>query len=512
MGYVGNIAQFIMDEAGFTFKRDDKLTFPTALVDGSKNINFFEGGISKRGGTTKTIASPNSTIGRGLYNFRLRNGNSFIVFGTAEGKIYHTNYSNVIATGTATSNYYNFCTFNNECYVADGSTVPKYWTGGGVFTAVTPATSWAAEQPFQLVPHSRGANARLWAVTTDSIWASKNNDGHDFSDAEVKQIPIYTEGGLVGAIDFGGQLIAYSKTKAYLVDDTDIDPDNWGYSESIWEGGGSHNRLVVQAGNNVYVWTDEGLVYTIQGIQGTGDYAASSVTRPAFVDRWIREKVTRANVYNFNASYDRTLRCINYFVQVAGSTNNTCLKYFIDRSPETAWIIEDNTSYNSGFNAAASCEVFVSSGVYKIYTQDYSGQIWAHEQTTNTDDSNAYLSRIKFKPFDFGNLQMYKHFKSGAIRCSSQSNFGLTIHVYVDGQRKNDIVLDVSGTGAVFDDPAATFDTAVFADGSQLVSVPFSLNYYGFQIQFEIENEVAGQDFFISEMLINFKNQGVRTA
>jgi hypothetical protein len=511
MGYVGATAQFVLEQAGFTFKRDDKLTFPTALVDGSRNINFHEGGVGKRGGTSHTIDSVIGTnpAGRGLYQFRLRNGNSFIVFATSDGKVYHTNYSNEIATGMSTSNYFHFSTFNNECYIADGATVPKYWTGSGSVSSVTPATSWASNgYPFQIIPHSRGSNARMWAITKDSAWASKNNDGHDFSDAEVKQIPVYTEGGLVGGIDFGGTIIVFSKTKSYLIDDSSTDTDQWGYVESIWEGGASHWRLIIQASNNVYVWTDEGLVYMVSGVQATGDYVSASITRPAFIDRWIRESVTRANVENFNVSYDRTLRCLNYFIQVGGSSNNTNLKYFIDKSPDNAWIIHDNLDYPSGMKGAASAEIRVSPGVYKIYTQDYSGQIWKHEQNTYSDNGNPYKASLKLKPFDFDNLQMYKHFRSAAVRASAISNFGLKVRPYIDGIRKDDINLSVTGTGAIFD--VAVFDMSVFASDS-FISVPFQLGYYGFDVQFEILNETAGEDFFMSLLFVNFKNLGVRT-
>ena len=511
MGYVGNVAQFVMETAGFTFKRDDKLTYPTALVDGTRNVNYHEGGIGKRGGTSTLLSTIVATnpAGRGIVNFRLQNGTTYIVFATSDGKVYHTNYSNEIATGMSTSNYFNFSTFNNELYICDGATVPKYWTGGGTVSSVTSATSWTTNgYPFQMIPHARGSNARQWAITKDSVWASKNNDGHNFSDAEVKQIPVYTDGGLVGGIDFGGTLIVFSKTKAYIIDDTDINPDNWGYSESIWEGGASSWRLITQAGNNVYVWTDEGLVYTIAGVQATGDYVASSVTRPAYIDRWIRENVIRANVQNFHVVYDRTLRCLNYFIQVGGSTNNTNLKYFIDRTPDNAWVVHDNQSYDSGFKAAASCEVLVSVGLYKIYTQNYVGQIWKHEQTTFSDNSNGYKASVKFKPFDFENLEMNKHFRSASLRVKSASNAGLTIRPYIDGTRKRDIEIDLVGSGSVFD--TAIFDTSVFAtDG--LVTDPFTLGYYGFDIQFEIFNETSGEDFFLSLLIVNFKNNGVFT-
>jgi hypothetical protein len=148
-----------------------------------------------------------------------------------------------------------------------------------------------------------------------------------------------------------------------------------------------------------------------------------------------------------------------------------------------------------------------ATGVYKIYTGDFSGRVWKHEQTNNNDNGNPYASRVKIKPINMGNPRTYKHFKRGSIRTSSLGNFTLTLRVYVDGVRKSDIALDLTGNGAVFG--TAKFGTAVFA-ANTIVPIKFDLNYYGYDIQFEIENAEEDQDYFLSEMLVDWKELNTR--
>lgn len=512
MGYRGQTARIPFDAAGFQHSRNQDLLIPTALVEPTKNINFHEGGIGKRGGNTKLFGSPitNSPAIRGLFDFRKRNGSQYLMFATLEGKVYWNTETNVIKTGMSTSNFFNFSSFNDEVYVCDGASVPQYWDGVAANTSsVTVPTSWTtnANYPFQMIPHGKGASSRVWAFTKDSAWASAHNNGHDFSDANVIQIPIPAEGGLVGGIDFGGVLIVFSKTKAYLIDDSDIDPDNWGYQEAIWEGGVAHWRLIIKAGNNVFLVTDEGNIYSLRGVQATGDYESVNLTRPAFIDRWIREKVSRSNIENFHAAYDRTLRAINFFFQVGGTQNNTNLKFFIDRPPEVAWVPHDNLEASSGFLGSCSAEVRVSVGDYRIYTGDFSGMIWKHEQTGRDDNGSGYESSVKLKALDMGNPRIFKHFSQGRIRTRAAGNYDLTVRVWIDGVRKPDISLSLAGTGATFD--TAMFDSSVFSEDS-LIPVSFEINDYGFDLQLEILNSETGEDFFLSELLLDYKEEAIR--
>lgn len=514
MSYRGQTARMPLDLAGFQFSRNTDLLIPTAIVEPTSNVNFHEGGLGKRGGTAQVLdaAITGTPQGRGLYQFVKENGQEFLMFATSSGKVYANTELGILKTGMSTSNYFHFATFDDEVYICDGATVPQVWDGVAANTSSITgvATDWATlGYPFQAIPHSRGSNRRLWYITKYAVFASENNDGQDASDANVIKIPIYTEGGLVGAVDFGGVLIAFSKTKAYLVDDSDSDTALWGYQEAIWDGGVAHWRLIVKAANNVFLMTEEGLIYSIRGVQATGDYESVPLTRPAHIDRWFAEKVDRSSVEKFHASYDRSQRAINFFVQVSGNNPNTDMKYFIDRPPEIAWIPHDNPDFASGYRASASAPVRVGTGDYKIYTQDFVGQIWKLEQASRSDNSNPYLGRFKTKPTDLNLPKTIKHFSKGYLRIKAAGNFELIVRIWIDGVRKSDVTLSLSGTGATFDDAYFDDPEAVFADDVILPS-RFDIDAYGEEIQIEVLNGESGEDFFASELLINFKPCGHR--
>lgn len=513
MGYAGQPYRFPFDLAGFQYNRNTDLLGETALVDGTKNVNFHEGGIGKRGGTSLYLASAlsgNPAI-RGLYDFRKQNGNSYRMFADAGGKVYHTAEANLLKSNMSLSNKFNFSVFDDEVYIADGATTPQVWDGSAAFTSNIAGipTDWTSTSiyPFQIVPHARGANARQWAITSDAVYASKNGDGDNFADAEVKKIPVYSESGLVGGYDFNGTLFVFSKTEPFIIDDTSADTAEWGYKKAIWEGGVAHWRLITKAGNNLYLMMDDGLIYSIRAVQSSGDYEQVAINKPAFIDRWIREKTSLNNIENFHSIYNRKLRCIDYFVQVSGSNTNTVLRYFIDRPPEIAWVIEDNTDNPSGYNASVSAEFKSSTGNYFVSTGDFSGKIWDLEQTTKSDNSLAYTASVKTRKINMGGSRVWKHFKSLGIRVSSAANADLTVRIWIDGVRKSDKEIEVAGSGAAFDE--AEFDTSVFSEDS-IVPYVKDLGYYGFDIQIEIVNDTSAQDFFLSEMLIDYKNIGIR--
>lgn len=501
-----------MNAAAFQFDRNTDLLKPTALIEGTRNVDFHEGGIGKRGGTSLYLGSAITAapVIHGVHDFRKRDGTHFFMFATSAGKIYQINESGVLKTGKSTSNFFHFSTFNDQAYICDGATVPVYWDGlAGTTTDVTAPSSWASlnSYPFQIVQHARGANARNWAITKEGVYASKNGDGKDFSDGQVKFIPVYADGGLVAGFDFNGTLFVWSKTRTYVIEDTSADTTLWGYSEAMWEGGVAHWRLICKAGNQLYLMTEEGTVYTLSGITATGEFAAASITRPSYIDRYIRENVTLTNIANYFMQYDRTRRCIIFGLQVTGSSNNTGLTYFIDRDPEVGWIAHDNLDFPSGYQAMCATEVRVSVGTYQIWAGDSVGQIWKLGQTVRSDNSNGYEAGIKTRALDMGNPRMWKHFGKGRLRTRAQGNYSLTIRIWIDGVRKPDVALSLSGSGAAFD--TASFDSAVFVAES-IIPVPFDIRAYGFDVQLQILNSNAGEDFFLSELLIDFENCGVR--
>ena len=427
--------------------------------------------------------------------------------------MYHDSYSNVLKTGLSTNNAISFVQTSNKVFFADGQSNPQYWDGSaGSSSNVTAPSSWSGNMPIQMVRHTRagsGAGDRLWAVTPDSLWASKLGDPTSFDDDDVVQIPIDSIGGLVGAYDLGGQLFAFSRTQTFLISDTDPTLTNWGYTNAIWEGGTASFRLIKLANNNIYFMTEDGLIYDLIGVLTTGGYNAVPLDRPAFVDKFIRDNVNLGNIENFHVSYDRKLRALKFFMQEGGSVNNIALTYFIDKPPTSAWIVHNNTNYTSGYNAACSCEVRVTPGNYQIWTMDYTGNIWGLEQTSRDDGGNPYPVIINTKAQDLQAPRNNKHWLGIALRGDFLGTANFTIYPTVEGTSLPSQQFTVSSNAAEFN--FATFNNSVFATDI-LTTSPVVLGLYGRDLQLQlVENEV-GVDFFLAELFYMVKPLGIKVA
>jgi len=506
-GYIGRTIQVPLHLAGLQHPRNTDLLGETALIDGTVNVDFHEFGLGKRGGSDILISGFTGEI-RGVYQFKLKSGTTYILVATSEGKVFHTSAANLLVSGMSTNNFFHFMTFNDETYFCDGASAPRYWSGGAA-VAVTPAATWssAVDWPFMLVSHSRGGTAgpRLWAICRGSVWASPQDGGHDFSSAV--QIPVYLPGGLKGAFEFNGTLFVYSETKMVMVDDTDIDENNWGYQDVIWDGGCANFRLSKKVANNMVFVTKEGHIFDLRGVQTTGDYEAQPISLPANISRWIREKVSLNNIENFHCAHDRKRRCLVFFFQVAGSVVNTGLTYFYDRPPAIAWVVHDNENYESGFRATCSAEAEISVGDYRIITGDNLGRIWVLGASNKDDNGNPYKAGFKTKRLNHNQPLLWKHFQKARINVAASGNFNLVIRWWVDGKRKTDINLSVSGSGAMFD--AAYFDSSVFAKES-IEPWRFKLGAFGYDIQFEVFNETTGEDFFAALLEADYESCGGR--
>jgi hypothetical protein len=511
MSYRGSTIRIPLEQAGFQFSRDTEQSTPAALVEPSRNTDYHERGIGKRGGTSWYLGAKitNNPIIRGIYNLRKQSGNRFVVFSDSQGKLYHTNASNVLRTGMSATNFPSFATFDDKVFITDGASIPHYWDGNAATTsAVIEPTDWASTgRPFQFINHAQGANLRLWAVERRGVWASKSGVPSNFSDAESEFIQVFSNGGLVGGFDFGGVLFVWDRTQGYIIDDTNVDPIYWGYHQVQWEGGLAHFRLAVKAGNDLFLMTEDGLIYSISGVQQTGDYTSQVLTRPAFIDRFIREKVSKGSINDFHAVYDRNKRAIRWYLQVGGSNVNTALIYFIDRPPEVAWSIHDNQSSPSGFDAACSTEIQTATGNFEIWTGDWSGMIWKTDQSERTDNDEAYRAVLRIKRLTFEQSDQWKHFRDIGIRVKSQGNYDLTVRNWVDGRRLTDSEFSLTGSGAVFDE--AIFDTSTFAV-DEIKATTIEIGAYGYDIQTEIENSEPSQDFFATELSYHVKPLGTR--
>lgn len=510
MSYRGATLRIPFDAAGFQHNRNEERMPPPILVDGSKNYDLHEGGISKRGGTTAVLSSALSgnPEGRGIFQFVRSDGQKFTLFSDSNGNLYSNSESNIIKSGMSPQNIYSFSVFANECYIADGNTVPQVFDGTSV-RSVTPATDWtlAGDYPFQMFPVSLGANQRMLAVTRDAVYLSANNDGDDFSDGSVVKIPIYARKGPVsGGVEWNGSPWVFTKTQSFRIDISASDTASWGYQEMQFSGGVAHWRLIVKAGNDVFLMNDSASIYSIRAVNSAGDYEQANLTRPAFIDRWIKEKVNLSAIERFHGAYDENQRSIIFFVQVSGTFVNTAIRFYLDRPVDRAWAIHNNPVSSSGYDAAASAQFEISPGVRRIRTISFAGQIYTLDQSTMSDDDVPYEFNVKFGKIFGENPRTTKHFRRGLLYALSNTDTTVTIRVWISGERKSDRTIQVGGTGATFG--SAMFDSSYFAR-AEISAIAFDLEHYGKDAQIELVENEAGTDLFLAGMDLLMEEIGV---
>lgn len=525
MGYSGETYSIPCSSGGLNHNNNVDMIPPEAMLDPSRNLNLNEGGRGKRGGTAhvnSTVISGTPQIW-GVSQFRLTNGNSFILNVTNDGKIYK-GYDVTLKTGLAINQLVSFETLNDIHYIVTGNSIPQTWDG--LASATSDITSMPSDwtsgnYPRQIIAHGRGVSERMWAIgcpnNLNRIYASANDDGQDFSDTNVITLDIKKRGlgfGLVGLTTYGDRLIAFGKNKAYIINDLDSDTANWGYEDAQWEGGVANFNLVIKTPTDIVCMTEDGEIYSVVAAQEYGDYQLASLTNPItsnpvqrpYIQRWIQDNIKLSEIDKFHGVYDPTLRAVFIFVMRNGQTQvDTALVYFVDRQAWEAWMIHDNQSSTSGYSASCSSVVRELAGSYKVYTGGYSGFVWKLDELAKSDNSNGYYAGFKTGKLHFGDVRVSKNYKRGWLVTQAFGSHNLSIDTWVDDVAMTRQTVSLSGTGGILD--SFTLDTDKLG-GNELINKAFTIGNVGKRIQFEVFNSTANQDFFVSQKMVDFRFLG----
>jgi hypothetical protein len=134
MGYAGKTLIVPCSEGGWNTNPNFD-TLPPTMMEDVTNINYHLGGRHTRGGTKKVYSSPISSSPRvmGVYQYVKKNGNSFIMSATADGKIY-SNYTTLLKAGLTANTVFTFETFDDKVYICNGEDMPQVWDGSTVAT------------------------------------------------------------------------------------------------------------------------------------------------------------------------------------------------------------------------------------------------------------------------------------------------------------------------------------------------------------------------------------------
>jgi len=346
-------------------------------------------------------------------------------------------------------------------------------------------TDWQSSWPKYFLKHGRGLHKRLWAygvVSYPNVLYASLNGLADFSDSNVTTVKILSDE-ITGAVDFGGNLIVFSRDKTYILDDAAISVSNWGYG-----GGAAHQKLIVKTPNDVAVMDESGNIFSIRASQQYGDYEIASLTKPHYIDKWIDENVDLERIEKFHGIYDPFLRAIKWFMVSYGhSSPDICLVYFIDYAMWTRHnflnIFETNIYH------LCSGLIKINDAVWKIYTGNSNGEIYSLESETLTDNDVYYRKYFKTPLISMNNSRMSKMFDRIILVIKPQGQEKLVVKVIVDDSDINDYQIVMSGR----------------SDFMQNVVMYSGVT--GLRLQLEISS-YDDNDFFISDIMIDYKQLG----
>jgi len=517
LAYTGK--SFVIDcsRGGFCGLRNIDAIPAEMMIEPSRNVNINVGVRKPRGGTSKLYPAAFSGAPHimGLYKFRLANATEFIMAATKDGKLYK-NATTTIKTGMSTSDYFSFETILDTLFVADGATQVQTWNGVDVATAdiTTPALDWggAYDYPFQVMQHMNGNSRRLFALNKDALYWCIGDTPTDFNGTGSGVIYGDTGDGIgfVGMIEFGKRLFVFGKTQVWYLDDSDIDISKWALVPVQWEGGVAHWRLLVKTKNNLYAATESGDIYSVSTTQAYGDYYQASIAVPAGIHEWIQDNVSLGNIDKAHAVFDSQNRMVKWFFPRSGDTPvSVCLPFCVDRQPQEAWgCPHDNVSSPSGYNASVSVNIRESMGIYRVYTGDYSGNVWKTEMTSIDDDGHAYIKGFDVPTIFADSPRTTKHFNDGWVVMEPEGNYTLSAHHWADGIAiTNTTNISEGGTGGVLD--SFILDVDVLG-GQEVVDGRFHVKHRAKRIRSEFFNTGIDQTFSISKILYDFKPVGVR--
>ncbi len=518
MPYSGESFGYPFHQVGLNHNPNIDLISTNSMVWPSRNINIHEAGVGKRGGTAKV----NSTVVTGtprimaIKDFRLHNANQVQVFFGKDGKLYNTP-TTTIATGLSTSNFGSMAIFKNKLYFVDGANQLQEWDGAaGSTSAITnDPVSWTGSNfPNQVLVHSKRRSKRLVGLVLgtdkEDFYLSALDDATEW---KANNLLFNVRGdqtgyGITGGFDFKNNLFLCTRRKTYIFNDDDLDYVNWGVDPAPWEGGAAHWRLIVPTFNDVIIMTDDGVIYSVASAQATGDFRAANLTRKSFIDRWIRDFIDLSKIDNFHAVFDPVQLKVKFFMTRLGSTNNdVSLDYFIDRPLESAWVVHDNQDFASGYDASASAFVQSATGTFEIYTGDFGGFLWKLEQANKNDDGNGYWAGIRTANSHFGNPRIRKHYKRGKVITTPQGDYDLSVRTFIDGTELKPQTVSLAGAGGIYD--TAIYGGGVYG-GDEIITPNYPIGAYGERIQSEFSNNIADQDFFLSQNLIDHRIMGAK--
>lgn len=344
---------------------------------------------------------------------------------------------------------------------------------------------------------------------TGSVWGS----GNDYVSKSLITMNIETGdgAGIIGGIEFGDRIIFFSKSRAYIIDDTSVDTAQWGYAEAQWASGAANFRTIVRTPNDIIAMMEDGEIYSFTAAQSYGDYKAASLLKADDIQVWIKTHIDLTRIDQFHGLYDPTGRRVIFFmVSKANVQVDTALIYYIDTKK---WVTHDSLDNiaDSGYNASCSGIVRESVGSYRVHTGDYKGFLWKLEQNSNNDNGNGYYSGWTHPPIDFTNLRTRKQIKRGRMISVGKGDWDVKVKWAVDEVQKTERTVNQFGSGFLLGSATdGLLGTSSMGSDSPQIDKLFQFGAIGKNLTLEVYNDNADEAFTIKTLLLDHKTLGMK--
>ena len=501
-----------MQFGGFNGSPNVDIIPPESMIHPTRNIDMSHGGREKRGGCAilgSTITGTPQILRH--FQFRRLTATAQVLSHGNDGVIYK-DYTTSIKTGRSTTQAGDFLYYRDNCYFVDGSTAPQTYDGTTMSNLGNLSADWSGVNfPGKLLKRGRGASERILAWRTpsnlDGLYYS-NDETDNFSAGGKLRIDTGDGFGIIGVEEFGRQAVILGQKKAFIFLDEDTSPANWGYEPAQFEAGLANPHLLVRTPNDLVAMAADGEIYSVAAAQEYGDYRMASLTRPSFIHSWIQDNISLGRINQFHAIYDPSLRAILFFMVLSGEVIvRLALVYFVERDPREAWMPWSNLNFTTGFNASCSAIFLDTVGNPTVHTGDYQGRTWKLNQTTKSDNSNGYEMIVRTALLTLDNPRETKLFRAVRLTLNPLGAYDITMEWFVDGVSQGSKTLTVSTSSGAYG--TATYGTSVYG-GQEVSEMMTELGQVGKRIQFDFRNSVAGEDFFFSELLVDFEPLGAR--
>jgi hypothetical protein len=473
----------------YTYAEDDVDTITVTTVDSTNGI----GGYAAGG----RLVAPQVTVAGVYLCGRIAGTVDFYDAGFSGAGQQIQVYESSTSDGTYTTSAVPITSTNANLYLAFGTTF-TYEPAGSATPNVCYGipTDWTdGDMPKYSMIYNVG-NAKgilFYGVRTypGRIYIVPD-DSFDASDSNVVTFTIETEDaiGVVGAREYGQRQFVHSMGSGWYLNLLDTSTSNWTFVKVPYRAGVMHDRVMVEANNDLYIMSPDGNIYSVKRVQEYGDYEAGSLTkptpsRPYDVNRWIIDNIDFNYFEDFHANYDPDIEAVLFWVVRSGqTTSDTALAYFVNFD---RWLILDNRTSNSGYSASCSFIYTGSGEARKLYTGDHSGNVWKLNQSDRNDNSNGYYAGFELNPFLLpqGDIISDRRFDKVWLVQEVDASVDMTVTVDVDGTQFS--------TGTVAADAKHT---------------TYDIGKVGREIAVEVSNSTADDDFFLMGLVFYVDDRG----